>query len=74
LISDNFNNGTAWHIGLKRFGSLVENNELEFELLPLEPDYKIYFEKISAKEEVGKTAIKNIRVVPEYSIDLEITF
>jgi len=70
LISDNFNNGTPWLIEMKHLGSQVEVHQLQLELLPIKPGYKIYFEKEPAKEEIGTTDIKSIRVIPEYSIDI----
>ena len=70
LISDNFNNGTPWLIELGRLGSQVEGRQLEFELFPLEPDYQIYFEEEPAREEIGKTFIKGIDVIPEYAVDI----
>ncbi len=70
LISDNFNNGTPWLIELGRLGSQVEGRQLEVELFPLKPDYQIYFEKKPVRDEIGRTLIKGIDVVPEYAIDI----
>lgn len=72
LISDNFNNGTSWLIDLKRLGTKAEGQKLRFELFPLQPGYKIYFEKTPAKEETGRTNIKNIQFIPEYQVDLSV--
>ncbi|MBN2212921.1 MAG: beta-galactosidase [Bacteroidales bacterium] len=72
LISDNFNNGTHWPIELKRLGTQAENHQLRFEIYPLEPGYRIYFERPPATEDTGVTDIRNLRVIPEYSVDLMI--
>ncbi|MEJ2544638.1 MAG: hypothetical protein P8Y99_11275 [Calditrichaceae bacterium] len=71
-MSDNFNNGTSWRIALSRLGTLLENHKLQLELFPLAPDYRIYFEKVPAKEDVVKTAIKKIEVIPKYETVLSI--
>ncbi len=70
LISDNFNNATLWLIEMKHLGSQEEIRQLQFELLPIKPGYKIYFEKAPTKEEIETIDIKSIRVIPEYSIDI----
>lgn len=70
LISDNFNNFTPWQTGLKQFGDIIEGRQLKFELFPFKPDFKIYFDKKPAKEEIEKTFIRNIQFIPEYGLDL----
>jgi hypothetical protein len=72
LVSDNFNNGTYWPIALKHLGTQVEVNSLHIELYPLKPDYKIYFEKPPSNEDIGRTEIKSLQVIPEYAADLDI--
>ena len=70
LIADNFNNFTSWQIALKQFGNQIEGQQLKFELFPFKPDFKIYFDRELSKDEIGKTYIRDIKFVPEYSIDL----
>lgn len=73
LIADNFNNGTPWHIGLKRFGDRLADQRLIFEVYPLHRGYKIYFDRKPKKEDLGKASLVNIRVIPEYAKDLQVT-
>jgi hypothetical protein len=70
LISDNFNNGTHWPVELKRLGTQAENHRLRFEIYPLEPGYRIYFERPPAIGDIGITDIKSLKMIPEYAIDL----
>lgn len=74
LVSDNYNNGTHWPIALKNLGIQAENRQLQIELYPLKPDYKIYFEKAPVKEDIGKTEIRRIKVIQEYAVDISLAF
>jgi hypothetical protein len=68
LVSDNFFNGTSWQMQLKPFGIQLESNTLSFEIQPLKPGYKIYFEKGPKTEDIGKIDIRSIGIVPEYGV------
>lgn len=66
LIADDFNNGTAMAIDLYKMGDQFEIQPLQMELSPLKPNYKIRFEQEPAKDDLHKTAIKQLVLVPEY--------
>ncbi|MFY7890540.1 MAG: hypothetical protein ACOVOW_16615 [Spirosomataceae bacterium] len=66
LIADDFNNGTAMAIDLYKMGDQFEVQPLQMELSPLKPNYKIRFEQEPAKDDLHKTAIKQLVLVPEY--------
>jgi hypothetical protein len=68
LVSDNYFNGTPWQMQLKQFGNQLEGKELNFEILPLKPGYKIYFENGYKPKETGNININKISVVPEYVV------
>lgn len=70
LIWDNFNDGTPWHMSLKRFGDRISGQRLKFTIYPLEPGYKIYFDKKPSKSDLGKAEITSIKAIPEYSVNL----
>ncbi len=70
LIQDNFNDGTPWHMALKRFEDRISGQQLKFAVYPLEPGYKIYFDKKPPQSELGKAEITSVRAIPEYSVNL----
>jgi len=72
LIDDNFNNGTTWHIGLKRYGHRLEGQTLKFSVYPLHQGYKIWFDRRPAGGDLGKAEITGIKAVPEYAKDLKL--
>lgn len=55
LIDDNFYNGKAFDLGLKRFAPEVLNGDLRLEILPLRKDAPIYL-AAEAKPNFGKAA------------------
>ncbi len=72
LIDDNFNNGTTWHIALKKFGNRLDGQNLKFSVFPLHPGYKIWFDRKPARDDLGKAEITGIKAVPEYAKDLKL--
>lgn len=72
LVADDFNNNTFWSIGLNRLGNQTEVQNLRFELLPLNSGYKIYFDNPPLPDEVGKTELKTLKIIPEYKISVEL--
>lgn len=72
LIYDDFNNNAIWQMELKRFGDQLEGRKLKFQIEPLQPGYKILFDKAPTASELGKAGIKSIRIVPEYETVLEV--
>lgn len=70
LVADDFNSNVPWQIGLGRLGNQTEIQDLSFEIYPLAPDYRVYFDNPPAKENIGRAEIKDVRLIPEYSIEL----
>jgi len=73
LVADDFNNGTAWNIGLNRFGNSLENQSLKLEVFPLQNASKIYFDDESAKKEGTVAKVKQFQLVPEYQFNFNIS-
>ena len=73
LVADDFNNGSTWTIGLNRFDNAFQSQSLKLEVYPLQKDAKIYFDDEEAKQAAIKASVKNIELIPEYKIDLEVT-
>ena len=63
LLDDNFFNGTAWEIGLKRFGPGLLLNGLELNILPLRKDAPIYIPKNKWPSFNGATQIAEVKSV-----------
>lgn len=72
LISDSYNNGLPWPIQLKSLGNTFEGRELLFDLVPVEKNNKIYFEIPLKDDQIGKTQITSITVLPEYEFFVSI--
>ncbi len=74
LIHDNFNNGTPWVIGLKRFIRQLDGNDLYLRAIPRPSTEKeVGFTEmaaIQAKQPAGTTHLSDIRIVPEYKMNL----
>jgi hypothetical protein len=71
LLDDNFYNGTAWEIGLKRLWPSLHEKELDLQILPLRKDAPIYIPRTSwpdfgSRSEVG--AVESVIVSPEYEV------
>jgi hypothetical protein len=72
LISDNFNNFTDWSVGLKQFGDQIEGQQLKIQIFPFEPGFKIYFDRQLSNDDMIKTGIRDVQLIPEYSRDIQI--
>jgi beta-galactosidase len=73
LIDDNFYNGTAWEVGLKRFTPNELSKGLELKILPLRKDAPIYMPKASWPDFGDKTQfaeLKALVAIPEYQLTL----
>jgi hypothetical protein len=70
LISDNFNNFTTWSVGLKQFGDQIEGQQLIIDLYPFTSGFRIYFDRELSEDEMGKTGIRDLKFIPEYSRDI----
>lgn len=71
LIADNINNNTTWTVNLKCNDSLMECADLKLEITPWNNVDKIYFDVPVDKSEIGKSEIKNITFIPEYSFQIK---
>jgi hypothetical protein len=74
LIHDNFNNGTPWILGLKRFEGQLKDNELYLRAIP-EPSSgsDVEYTEMAAIHTGGSKDIARIRsisVQPEYKVSL----
>jgi hypothetical protein len=73
LHTDNFYNGTAFDIGLRRHVPAILKGELRAAILPLRKDAPIYLAK-GARPEFGNAqsmvALKRVEIVPRYQIQL----
>ncbi|HHW47886.1 MAG TPA: glycosyl hydrolase family 35 [Clostridiaceae bacterium] len=77
LVNDNFNNGTTWEIGLKRFMPRLAQSGLFIHILPkTSPDgdagveYTEMAALVVSKRGNGDAEIKSIRAVPEYRAEI----
>ena len=71
LFTDNFYNGTAWEVGLRRISPQQLEQGLELRILPLREDTPIYLPQAArpafpASGEIAK--LISVRVVPEYEV------
>lgn len=75
LVADNFNNGTSWLIGLKRFKQELLNNELCLVFSPLRQgvvkNTSSQFAGRFEFEGQEKLTINSITLIPQYRICLE---
>jgi beta-galactosidase len=73
LIDDNFYNGQAFDIGLKRFAPEILTGDLRLEVLPLRKDAPIYLAD-EAKPDFGKAAnitrIGKPEIINRYEVEL----
>lgn len=73
LLDDNFFNGTAWQIGLKRYEPETLASGLSLQILPLRKDAPIYVPKgawpdFGARSEVAE--VESVGAFPEYELTL----
>ncbi|HEX6557874.1 MAG TPA: beta-galactosidase [Longimicrobiales bacterium] len=72
LLDDNFFNGAAWSVGLKRWQTLLRDRPLELRILPLRKDAPIFIQPgywPAVFPGNGQIAdVKSVEVVPEYEL------
>jgi beta-galactosidase len=73
LLTDNFYNGQAWSLGLRRFLGTNAANPLTLSILPLRQDAPVYFElpeppTFSSNGQIDR--LEDLRLVPEYQLVL----
>mgnify|MGYP000915236623 CR=1 FL=1 len=72
LVADNFYDGTVWQIGLNRLSGELDNQSMFLELIPLDKEERVYFDEPSAKEAALKADLKNLSLIPEYQININL--
>jgi len=76
LLADNFYNGSAWRIGLKRFLSAPSTGPFTLQVLPLDQRAHIFFEPGSSPA-FGKDgqagSLQTVEALPEYELHLSLT-
>ena len=70
LVADDFNSNVPWCIGINRLGNQAGLQKLKFELSALKSGYKIYFDNPPAETEIDKAEIKEVKLLPEYKLIL----
>lgn len=80
LVNDNFNNGTIWEIGLKRFMPRLAQSGLFIHIMPnASPggDARVEYTEMAAlvvsNRGKGTAEIKSIRAVPEYRTEITLS-
>jgi hypothetical protein len=73
LLTDNYFNGTAWQIGMKRFLTGSGTHTFSLQILPLSQKAPIFFEpgkqpKFNSDGQAG--ALDSVDALPEYQVDL----
>ncbi|MGA8029645.1 MAG: hypothetical protein WB992_21080 [Bryobacteraceae bacterium] len=71
LLDDNFYDGQAWRVGLKRFRSEIAKGGLELEILPRRADAPIFLEKQYRNSQFTNGQIdelRSVQVIPQYEI------
>lgn len=74
LLDDNFNNGSPWTIGLRRFIPKMGDGSLEVSILPLRRDAPIFFERrfrASFDDKSQIVDLKSATVIPQYKFQME---
>jgi hypothetical protein len=69
LLDDDFFNGLAWYVGLKRFGSATRQGQLQLDILPLRADAPVYLEdrlRPSIPKLGQAVQLKSVKLIPEY--------
>lgn len=76
LLDDNFWNGNPWQIGLKELDAETAGGTLQLDLLPLPSSYPMHLEKaamsLSSSASSGAPALKNVTLVPQYQLVLQL--
>lgn len=74
LLDDDFYNGTAWRVGLRRYRTNAGMPPLTLEILPLRSDAPIFLEpavRTSLPHTSQVEHLKEIRVIPQYQLELD---
>jgi hypothetical protein len=71
LMSDDFNNGSGWTLGLNRYGDL-EGQSLRLEITPLLSPERVYFDDADAKKKAINAVLQSVRIIPEYEVDVSL--
>lgn len=74
LLDDNFNNGSPWTIGLRRFIPKMGDGSLEVSILPLRRDAPIFFERrfrASFDDKSQIVDLKSATLIPQYKFQME---
>jgi beta-galactosidase len=74
LFDDNFYNGTAWQVGLRRISTEQLQQGLELKVLPLRQDSPIYLPdgarpKSFTNDQIAK--LDGVEIIPEYDVKVE---
>jgi beta-galactosidase len=74
LLTDDFYNGNAFEVGLRRHVPGILSGDLRVEILPLRKDAPIYMAK-EVRPDFGKAEsvveLKSVEIVPRYQVQLE---
>jgi hypothetical protein len=74
LLTDDFYNGNAFQIGLRRYAPEIMKGELRVAILPLRKDAPIYMAK-EARPDFGNgesvVALRSVEIVPRYQTELK---
>jgi hypothetical protein len=70
-MSDDFNNGSGWTLGLNRYGDL-EGQSLRLEITPLLSPERVYFDDEEAKKQAVSAVLQSVRIVPEYEVNISL--
>jgi hypothetical protein len=68
LVDDDFNSNVSWDISLKQFKA----QQLKLQIFPLSNEDKILFDIPPEKNELDKTGIKKLSLIPEYKLELSL--
>jgi hypothetical protein len=75
LLTDNFFNGTSWRVGIKRFLAEGPAQPFTLQVLPLDQQAPIFFDKgmAPAMDKNGQAgSMQSIEAFPEYELDLSL--
>ena len=73
LLTDDFYNGNAFDLGLRRYAPEILNGDLRIAILPLRKDAPIYMAD-KARPDFGKSGsivnLKSVEIVPRYQAQI----
>ena len=74
LLTDDFYNGNALDVGLRRYAPDILTGDLRVEILPLRKDAPIYLAR-EARPDFGSqqsvVSLNGIEIIPRYQIQIE---